>query len=71
MLHASTSDWTSSCLRGELWLERVYDVTSDYCTHMSRFGTPADLAKGLRAFTRLRRDLVEIALLERQIETVH
>jgi hypothetical protein len=72
MLHVSTSDWTqtrSSC--DGLWLERVFDWASDYAIFASRFGGPRDLRRAVRLFSQLRRDLIEIAMVERLVETLH
>jgi hypothetical protein len=71
MLHVSTSDWTQARGFDGLLLEKLFDWVQDYCAFMNRFGGSRGLAKGMRVLSQLRRDLVEIALLERTITTLH
>jgi hypothetical protein len=67
---ALTSDWTRPNGDG-LLLERLFDWIWDYCDFMQKFGDRHDLARGLRILSQMRRQLVEIALVERSIATLH
>jgi hypothetical protein len=68
---ALTSDQTGTNGFDGLLLERLYNWTEDYCIFMQKFGDRRSLMRGLRILSRMRRQLVEIALLERTISTLH
>jgi hypothetical protein len=68
---ALTGDWTRPNSFDGLLLERLYDWTEDYCDFCMKFGDQRSLMRGLRILSRIRRQLVEIALLERTISTLH
>ena len=66
-----TSDWTLSERRKRiLLLERLNDWLWDFCCFMKRYGDRRSLARGLRTLLQLQRQLVEIAMFEREIETL-
>jgi hypothetical protein len=71
MLHISTSDWTQARGCDGLLLERLSDWVWDYCCFVKKFGDRHDLARGLRILSRMQRQLVKIAMLERIGSTLH
>jgi hypothetical protein len=73
MLHDCnlTSDRTETNGSDGLLLERLYDWVWDYCSFMQKFGDRRSLMRGLRILSQMQRQLVEIALLERTISTLH
>ena len=66
-----TSDWTLASAANGFLLERLNDWLWDFCCFMKRYGDRRSLARGLRTLLQLQRQLVEIAMFEREIETLH